>query len=224
MTVWRGCLWLVGSLLIVPVKGYQWFIRPLLPPLCRFEPSCSNYFIQAVRKHGPVIGPLEATVTDRREAELAALGLVPLLPLRGGSGAVVVSVPTLARPAEHDDPEAAANARLATRLNVLLPTWRFAHYLRCIARDRVGSFQTADELREHLQTWLMNYVDAEPDHSSVSTKAKYPLSAAELVVDDPADSEPRMRVSAYLRPQHQIEGLSAALRTGFSLPQSHPMP
>ena len=59
MTVWRGCLWLVGSLLIVPVKGYQWFIRPLLPPLCRFEPSCSNYFILAVRKHGPVVGPLK---------------------------------------------------------------------------------------------------------------------------------------------------------------------
>ena len=59
MTVWRGFVWLVGSLLILPVKGYQWLIRPLLPPLCRFEPSCSNYFILAVRKHGPVVGPLK---------------------------------------------------------------------------------------------------------------------------------------------------------------------
>ncbi len=59
MTVWRGFLWLVGALLILPVKGYQRLIRPLLPPLCRFEPSCSNYFILAVRKHGPVVGPLK---------------------------------------------------------------------------------------------------------------------------------------------------------------------
>ena len=59
MTVWRGFLWLVGALLILPVKGYQRLLRPLLPPLCRFEPSCSNYFILAVRKHGPVVGPLK---------------------------------------------------------------------------------------------------------------------------------------------------------------------
>jgi len=59
MTVWRGFVWLVGALLILPVKGYQRLIRPLLPPLCRFEPSCSNYFILAVRKHGPVVGPLK---------------------------------------------------------------------------------------------------------------------------------------------------------------------
>ena len=59
MTVWRGFVRLVGALLILPVKGYQRLIRPLLPPLCRFEPSCSNYFILAVRKHGPVVGPLK---------------------------------------------------------------------------------------------------------------------------------------------------------------------
>lgn len=59
MIAWRGFVWLLGALLILPVKGYQRLIRPLLPPLCRFEPSCSNYFILAVRKHGPVVGPLK---------------------------------------------------------------------------------------------------------------------------------------------------------------------
>lgn len=61
MIAWRGVVWLAGSLLILPVKGYQWLIRPLLPPLCRFEPSCSNYFILAVRKHGPLVGSLKGT-------------------------------------------------------------------------------------------------------------------------------------------------------------------
>jgi len=58
MNPWRGFLRLVESLLILPVKGYQWFIRPLCPPMCRFEPSCSHYFILAVRKHGPLVGPI----------------------------------------------------------------------------------------------------------------------------------------------------------------------
>ena len=59
MTVWRGLVWLLGSLVILPVKGYQRLLRPLLPPLCRYHPSCSEYFILAVRKHGPVVGPLK---------------------------------------------------------------------------------------------------------------------------------------------------------------------
>lgn len=59
MIVWRGFVWLLGSLVILPVKGYQRLLRPLLPPLCRYHPSCSEYFILAVRKHGPVVGPLK---------------------------------------------------------------------------------------------------------------------------------------------------------------------
>ena len=170
----------------------------------------------------PVVGPLEAAISDRREAELAALGLLPLVPLRGGVGAVVISVPTLARPPDHDDPQASAQARLATRLNVLLPSWRFAHYLRCIARDRVGSFQTPDELRDHLQRWLLNYVDGDPENSSTNSRTRHPLAAAELVIDAPQDGAQQLQVSAYLWPHHQIEGLSEALRTRFSLPHHRP--
>jgi hypothetical protein len=43
-------------LLIVPVRLYQFCLRPILPPVCRFTPSCSEYFILAVRKYGPIRG------------------------------------------------------------------------------------------------------------------------------------------------------------------------
>lgn len=48
--------WLAESAIIAAVWGYRLAIRPFLPPACRFEPSCSEYMIQAVRKHGPVCG------------------------------------------------------------------------------------------------------------------------------------------------------------------------
>jgi putative membrane protein insertion efficiency factor len=54
--VWHGPALALGTVLIVCVRGYQKFIRPLTPPMCRFQPGCSEYFILSVQKHGPVLG------------------------------------------------------------------------------------------------------------------------------------------------------------------------
>jgi putative membrane protein insertion efficiency factor len=54
--LWHGPAVVLAAILIAGVRGYQYLIRPLLPPTCRFEPGCSQYFILAVRKYGPVVG------------------------------------------------------------------------------------------------------------------------------------------------------------------------
>lgn len=46
----------LSFVLVALVRGYQYLIRPILPAACRFQPSCSEYFILAVRKHGPFVG------------------------------------------------------------------------------------------------------------------------------------------------------------------------
>ena len=46
----------LGWLLIQPIRFYQRYISPLKPPTCRFTPTCSQYAIQAIRKHGPFKG------------------------------------------------------------------------------------------------------------------------------------------------------------------------
>ncbi len=52
----RAFVRLPAAMLIGMVRGYQWLISPWLVPVCRFQPTCSNYMIEAVRKYGFVRG------------------------------------------------------------------------------------------------------------------------------------------------------------------------
>ncbi len=85
--------------------------------------------------------------------------------------AAFIGAQSLQKPAEYDDPDATANANLAARLPYLFACCRFAHYLKCIVRDKIGSFKERDDMQSWLQNWIMNYVDGDPAHSSESTKA-----------------------------------------------------
>src|SRR6185312_1009007 len=128
--------------------------------------------------------PTEIAISDRREAELAKAGFMPLVHRKNSDFAAFIGAQSLHQPAEYDDPDATANANLAARLPYLFATCRFAHYLKCIVRDKVGSFKERDEMNRWLQDWIMNYVDGDPAHSSEDTKARRPLAAAEVVVED----------------------------------------
>ncbi|MCC6950355.1 MAG: type VI secretion system contractile sheath large subunit, partial [Phycisphaerales bacterium] len=79
--------------------------------------------------------PTEIAITDRREAELAKNGLMPLSHYKNTDYAVFMGAQSLHKPAEYDDPDATANANLGARLPYLFATCRFAHYLKCMVRD-----------------------------------------------------------------------------------------
>ncbi|MDB5920591.1 MAG: tssC, partial [Massilia sp.] len=85
--------------------------------------------------------PTEIAISDRREAELAANGFMPLVHKKNTDFAAFIGAQSLHKPAEYDDPDATANANLAARLPYLFATCRFAHYLKCIVRDKIGSFK-----------------------------------------------------------------------------------
>jgi type VI secretion system protein ImpC len=110
--------------------------------------------------------PTEIAIDDRREAELAKNGFMPLVHRKNSDFAAFIGAQSLQKPAEYDDPDATANANLAARLPYLFATCRFAHYLKCIVRDKIGSFKERDEVQRWLQNWIMNYVDGDPAHSS----------------------------------------------------------
>ncbi len=164
--------------------------------------------------------PTEIAIEDRREAELAKNGLMPLVHRKNSDFAAFIGAQSLHKPAEYDDPDATANARLAANLPYLFATCRFAHYLKCIARDKVGSFKERDDMERWLGNWINQYVDGDPANSSERTKSQKPLAAAEVVVEaDPAN--PGYYSSKFfLRPHYQLEGLTVSLRLVSKLPSA----
>ena len=87
--------------------------------------------------------PTEIAISDRREAELAKNGFMPLVHRKNSDFAAFIGAQSLQKPFEYDDPDATANANLAARLPYLFACNRFAHYLKCIVRDKVGSFKAS---------------------------------------------------------------------------------
>jgi type VI secretion system protein ImpC len=162
--------------------------------------------------------PTEIAITDRREAELAKNGFMPLLHRKSSDFAAFIGAQSLQKPAEYDDPDATANANLAARLPYLFACCRFAHYLKCIVRDKIGSFKERSEMQRWLQNWIMNYVDGDPAHSSESTKAQKPLAAAEVQVEEVEGNPGYYNAKFFLRPHYQLEGLTVSLRLVSKLP------
>jgi type VI secretion system protein ImpC len=164
--------------------------------------------------------PTEVSIADRREAELAKAGFMPLIHRKNSDFAAFIGAQSLQKPAEYDNPDATANANLAARLPYLFATCRFAHYLKCIVRDKIGSFKERDEVQRWLQDWILQYVDGDPAHSTEQTKARKPLADAEVVVEEIEGNPGYYSSKFFLRPHYQLEGLTVSLRLVSKLPSA----
>lgn len=162
--------------------------------------------------------PTEIAVSDRREAELAKIGFMPLVHKKNSDFAAFIGAQSLHKPAEYDDPDATANANLGARLPYLFAVCRFAHYLKCMVRDKVGSFKERSDMERWLNDWVIQYVDGDPSTSSDETKAQRPLTAAEVVVEDVEGNPGYYTSKFFLRPHYQLEGLTVSLRLVSKLP------
>jgi type VI secretion system protein ImpC len=162
--------------------------------------------------------PTEVGISDRREAELARSGLMPLVHRKNTDLAAFIGAQSLHKPAEYDDPDATANANLAARLPYLFATCRFAHYLKCMVRDKIGSFKSRQQMESWLQGWIENYVDFNAEVSSEDQKARKPLAAAEVVVEEVEGNPGYYSSKFFLKPHYQLEGLTVSLRLVAKLP------
>ncbi|EDO3608923.1 type VI secretion system contractile sheath large subunit [Salmonella enterica] len=162
--------------------------------------------------------PTEIAISDRREAELAKNGFIPLIHRKNSDYAAFIGAQSLQKPQEYYDPDATANANLSARLPYLFACSRFAHFLKCIVRDKIGSFKEREDMQRWLNEWIMNYVDADPVNSSQETKARRPLAAAEVVVEEVEGNPGYYDAKFFLRPHFQLEGLTGSLRLVTKLP------
>ena len=161
--------------------------------------------------------PTEVIVTDRREKELADLGFMALTHCKKTDYAAFFSAQSCQKPFEYDDDSATANARLSTQLPYILMTSRFAHYLKAIARDKIGAWMSRSECQTWLNEWVMKYV-IEDDNASAFYKSKQPLRAAKIAVEDDPKRPGCYRAVAWLRPHFMLDELTVSLRLVSELP------
>lgn len=162
--------------------------------------------------------PTEIGITDRREAELSKLGFLPLCHYKNTDYSVFFGAQSVQKPKKYDRPEATANAAISARLPYILATSRFAHYLKIMARDKIGSFMEASNVESWLNGWILNYVNGNAD-AGQETKAKYPLAEAKVEVKEIPGRPGSYNAIAWLRPWLQMEELTTSLRLVARIPK-----
>lgn len=163
--------------------------------------------------------PTEVPITDRREKELADLGFIPLVHCKGTDYAAFFSVQSCQKAKLYDKDAANANARLSTQLPYIFAVSRFAHYLKSMMRDKIGSFMSRTDCEKWLNQWILQYVLPD-DSASPHYKAQKPLREAAIQVTEVPGKPGAYRAVAFLRPHFQLDELSVSLRLVADLPAS----
>ena len=162
--------------------------------------------------------PTEIGITDRREAELSGLGFLPLCHYKNTDYAVFFGSQSTQKPKKYDRPEATANAAISARLPYIMATSRFAHVLKVMARDKIGSFMEASDCETWLNRWIQNYVNP-MEGAGQESRAKYPLREAQIEVKEVPGKPGVYNAVAHLRPWLQMEELSTSMRMVARIPQ-----
>lgn len=165
--------------------------------------------------------PTEIAISDRREHELAKSGLIPIIHRKNTDKAAFIGAQSVYKPKKYwgeKGVDATASDNLSARLPYMFAVSRFAHYLKCMVRDKIGSMKEKDELTRWLQEWINEYVDANPAMSSEVQKAKKPLAAAKVEVIANEENPGYYNAKFYLRPHFQLESVDIGLSLVSRLP------
>jgi type VI secretion system protein ImpC len=165
--------------------------------------------------------PTEIAISDRREAELAKAGLIPLIHRKNTDKAAFIGAQSVYKPKSYfgeKGVEATASDNLSSRLPYMFAVSRFAHYLKCMVRDKIGSTKEKDQLTKWLQEWINQYVDGDPTNSSEQTKARKPLADARVDIFADEENPGYYAAKFYLRPHYQLEGMDIGMSLVSRLP------
>jgi len=161
--------------------------------------------------------PVEVAITDRREKELDNQGFLSLVYKRGTDMGVFFGSKTVHKPPEYESDVANANAQLSVQLNYLMAISRFAHYLKVIMRDKIGSFANQTSITNYLNSWINGYVCPSDDASDL-VKSSRPLREASVEVVPVPGKVGAFKAVMNLKPHFHLTELSIALRLVTELP------
>ncbi len=163
--------------------------------------------------------PTEISITDRREKEFSDLGFIPLVHCKNTDYAAFFGAQSCQKAKKYDLDAANANARLSTQLQYIMAVSRFAHYIKAMMRDKIGSFMSRSECENFLTQWIMQYVVAN-DNVGQEIKASHPLREARIEVAEVAGKPGVYKAVAFLRPHYQLDELTVSMRLVAELPPS----
>ena len=163
--------------------------------------------------------PTEIAITDRREAELSKSGLISIIHRKNTDKAAFIGAQSIYKPKLYDKVEATAADNLSSRIPYMFAVSRFAHYLKCMVRDKIGSTKEKDQLEKWLNEWITLYVDGDPKNSSEEIKARFPLAAAKVTVVADEENPGYYAANFYLRPHFQLEGMDIGMSLVSKIPQ-----
>jgi type VI secretion system protein ImpD len=208
--LWGNAAYAFGAVLVRAFADSGWFaaIRGAADGLAPNLPAPSFGLDRPGVAPRP---PTDAVVTDATEKEIGELGFIPLCACQDAGLAAFYGNQSVQKPAKFDRPEATANARLSSMLQYILCAARFAHYVKVMTRDKVGSFKGPAECEDYLRRWLQNYTTANDD-AGPDLKARHPLREARVQVREHPDKPGSYMCVAHLRPHFQLDQLSGGVR------------
>src|SRR5262245_27335036 len=161
--------------------------------------------------------PTEIAIGERRDREFSDLGFISLVHCKNTDYAAFFAAQSCNKPPKYDTAAANANARLSSQLQYIFAVSRFAHYLKAMMRDKIGSFMTRKNCEDFLNRWISNYVLLDDD-AGQELKAQYPLREARIDVAEIPGKPGAYKAVAFLRPHFQLDELTVSLRLVAELP------
>jgi type VI secretion system protein ImpC len=215
--LWGNAAWALGQRITSAFARYQWCAAIRGVEGGGLVEGLPTHTFRTDEGDVALKCPTEIAITDRREKELNDLGFISLCHCKGTDYAVFFGGQTTNKPKVYDTPQANANARISAVLPYVLAASRFAHYLKAIMRDKVGSFMTAQQVSGFLNRWISNYCMS-VDDAGQDVKARYPLREARVDVMEIPGKPGCYRAVAFLRPHFQLEELTTSIRLVAELP------
>ncbi len=218
--LWGNAAYAFGGILVRAFVTSGWFAEIRGVPTGFLAGGLvTDLTVHSHRTDRPRVAPRPSTdgiVTDHVDRDLGDLGFIPLCHCRDTDVAAFYGNQSLHLPAHFQEATATANARLSAMLQYILCVSRFAHYLKVMARDKIGSFSTPSLCEEYLQRWLGDYT-VSSDSPDEETRAKSPLREAQVQIREHPGKPGSFLCVVHLKPHAQLDQVATSIRLTTTL-------
>jgi type VI secretion system protein ImpC len=162
--------------------------------------------------------PTELAITERFDNQLSQLGFLPLVYRKKSNQAAFFGGQSAQKAKYYGarNTRENASARLSAQLPYILSTSRFAHYIKVMMRDSIGTAASRKQIEDYLDNWIRTYT-CDPS-CDMATKAQYPLSEATVEVAEVEGKPGVYKAVAYLKPHFLLDQIDVALSLVAELP------